>query len=101
MPFSEYERLIIKARIKTALKAKKDKGQRVGHIPFGYRLSEDGVHIEKDELEQRIFTQIRELRADGYTISDIAEEMNNRGAFNRGESTWNHASVHRVLKIAA
>jgi hypothetical protein len=32
----------------------------------------------------------------------IAEEMNRRGAFNRGGSKWNHGSIHRVMmKIAA
>lgn len=99
--FSEYERLIIKARTKSALQSKKAKGQRVGHIPFGYRLADDGVHLEKDELEQSILQQMRDLRNDGFSIREIAEEMNNRGAFNRGNSTWNNASVHRILKMAA
>lgn len=99
--FGEYERLIIKARTKAALKTKKDKGQRCGHIPFGYKLAEDGIHIEIDELEQDILAQMRQLRTDGLSIRDIAKEMNNRKAFNRGDSIWNHASIHRVMKMVA
>lgn len=99
--FAGFERLLIKSRTKAALRAKKDRGERVGHIPFGYRLSTDGIHLEKDELEQSILKQIHELRSDGFSIRDIALEMNNRGAFNRGQAKWNHASVHRMLKMAA
>jgi site-specific DNA recombinase len=99
--FSEFERLLIKSRTKAALKAKKARGERTGHIPFGYKLSSDGIHIEEDELEKSILSQMNSLRADGFSIRDIAKEMNNRGAFNRGQSLWNHASVHRVMKMAA
>lgn len=99
--FSEYERLIIKARTKSALKSKKDRGQRCGHIPFGYRLAEDGVHIEECPKEQDILRQMKELHSNGLSIREIARELNERKAFNRGESLWNNASVHRHLKMAA
>lgn len=99
--FAGFERLLIKSRTKAALRAKKDRGERVGHIPFGYRLAEDRVHLEKDELEQSILRQMNELRATGFSIREIALEMNKRGAFNRGQAQWNHASVHRMLKMAA
>ncbi len=99
--FAGFERLLIKSRTKAALQAKKSRGERVGHIPFGYKLAEDGIHLEVDELEQGILIQMRDLRAEGLSIRDIAKELNNRGAFNRGNSTWNHASAHRILKLAA
>lgn len=99
--FAQVERLLIKSRTKAALQAKKARGERVGHIPFGYKLAVDGIHIETCELEQNILKQIKDLRAEGFSIRAIAEEMNYREAFNRGESLWNHASVHRILKAAA
>lgn len=99
--FAGFERLLIKSRTKSALRAKKDRGERVGHIPFGYRLAQDQVHLEEDELEQSILNQIKELRVGGLSIRQIALEMNKREAFNRGQQKWNHASVHRMLKIAA
>jgi DNA invertase Pin-like site-specific DNA recombinase len=99
--FSGFERLLIKSRTKAALSAKKARGERVGHIPFGYQLADDGIHIEMNELEQSILTQMRELRSKGLSIRNIAEEMNQRGAFNRGQAKWNHASVHRVMRMAA
>jgi DNA invertase Pin-like site-specific DNA recombinase len=100
--FSEFERKLIKWRTKNALKAKKDRGERVGHIPFGYKLGEDGIHLEPDPNELSILEQIFDLRKEGLSTRKIAEEMNQRGAFNRGGGKWNHASMHRmILKIAA
>jgi len=98
--FAEYERLLIGARTKSALKAKKDRGQRTGHIPFGKRLADDGIHLEQDEKEQDILKQMRDLQKEGLSIRKIAKELNHREAFNRGEATWNNASVHRILKAA-
>lgn len=99
--FGEYERLIIKARTKAALKTKKDKGQRVGYIPFGYRLNIDGIHLEESPEEKDILRQMKELQSKGLSVRKIAEALNERQAFNRGNSLWNHASIHRNLKMAA
>ncbi len=100
--FSEFERNIICERTKAAMQAKKRKNERVGHIPFGLRLSEDGVHLEEFPQENSILVQIQELKERCLSTRKIAEEMNKRQAFNRGGSRWNHASIHRVMtKIAA
>lgn len=95
--FSEYERLIIGARTKAALKTKKDKGQRVGHIPFGYKLAENNVNLALNDVEYNVLNQISKLRAKGLSIRDIAVAMNKKGLLNRGQSKWNHASLHRVM----
>lgn len=99
--FGEYERLIIKSRTKAALQTKKAKGERVGHIPFGYKLSENGIHLETNELELEILQQMRDLRQSGLSYRDIAEEMNNKKAFNRGGKNWSHVSVYNMIQKAA
>jgi len=100
--FSEFERNIICERTKAAMQAKKKKNERVGHIPFGFRLSEDGVHLEECPKENSILKQIQKLKEKGLSTRKIAKEMNKREAFNRGGSRWNHASIHRVMtKMAA
>lgn len=96
--FSEYERLIIGARTKAALKAKKDKGQRVGHIPFGYKLAEDGTNLVQNAVEYTILKQIIALRSKGLSIRDTAAALNKKGLLNRGQAKWNHSSLHRVTK---
>lgn len=100
--FAEFERNIICERTKAAMQAKKRKGERVGHIPFGSRLSDDGIHLEKCNHEQSILSQIKELMAKGLSTRKIAEEMNAREAFNRKGAKWNHESIRRaMMKIAA
>lgn len=96
--FGEYERLIIGARTKVALKAKKDKGQRVGHIPFGKKLSEDGIHLEIDPNELNALNKIYELRSKKLSIRTIASLLNDTGQFNRYNARWNHSSINRMLK---
>ena len=95
--FSEYEHRLISCRTHEALQSKKARGERVGFIPFGHRLSIDGIHLKKDVLEQNTLKQMRELKSNGLSIRKIAEELNKRGTFNRGNSPWNNASVHRQL----
>lgn len=94
--FGEYERLIIGARTKAALKTKKDKGERVGHIPYGYRLASDSIRLMEDEKEQQTLKKIHTMRNMKKSIRNIALDLNKMGFFNRG-SEWNHASVHRML----
>lgn len=94
--FAGFERLLIKSRTKAALQAKKARGERVGHIPFGHKLADDGIHLEFEEDEQDILRQLRDLKAEGLSLREIATELNKRGAFNRGGSAWNHASIHRI-----
>lgn len=96
--FSEYERLIIGARTKGALRVKREKGQRVGHIPFGKKLAADGIHLEDNENEIKTIKMIHTLRSRKNSIRDVAYKMNIQGKLNRG-SVWNHASVHRILKL--
>src|SRR6516165_6562393 len=59
--FAEYERLVIRARTKAALGAKKKRGERVGGIPYGFELGADGVHLVPSAAEQEVLGLIREL----------------------------------------
>jgi len=96
--FSEYERLIIGVRTKAALQSKKKNKERVGYIPFGYKLAKDKIHIEENKKEKDVIKLIQKLKNSGFTIRGIAEELNDTEAFNRNRSKWNHASVHRISK---
>jgi len=94
--FAEYERLIIGARTKAALQVKKRKGQRVGHVPYGYRLSTDNVHLELDDTEQKTLSDICEMLRNGIPLRKMAENLNEKENFNRNGKPWNHVSISRV-----
>src|SRR5262245_36387990 len=63
--FSEYERLIIGARTKSALAAKRSRGERVSRFAqFGWAFGANGRLVESS-VEQQALTIVRECRTAG------------------------------------
>jgi DNA invertase Pin-like site-specific DNA recombinase len=99
--FAEYERQIIAARTRAALRAKAARGERVGAVPVGSRVAADGVRLEVDPVEAEAVELIGRLRAAGVSIRQIAAELNARGLEARGKR-WHPTTVARVLaRVAA
>lgn len=94
--FAEYERLIIGARTKLALAVKKKRNERVGYIPYGFKLHEDGVHLIINSDEQYNLKLMNKLRSEGDSLRAIAENMNFYNRWNR-EGPWNHVAISRVI----
>lgn len=95
---AEMERRLIGERTQVALRHKKAKGERVGHIPFGFQLGADGRVLVEDTVERSILGVIHVLRDRGLSLRQIASALNEKGILNRG-SKWNHMSVKRVAKL--
>jgi DNA invertase Pin-like site-specific DNA recombinase len=87
--FAEYERLIIAARTKSALAAKRRRGERIsGAVPYGFRLAVDGCKLEPLDAEQQTLQLVRQLRGDGRSFQAIADALNMRGIRTRAGSSW-------------
>lgn len=97
--FAQYERAIIKARTKAALSVKKSKRERVGQVPYGWKLSDDGIHLTPHPAEQEILKIARSLREEGLTYQAIGEALAKRGLFPRdGKLFWYPQTVSNLLK---
>lgn len=96
--FAEYERLVIGARTKAALQAKKVRGERVGSIPYGYRC-DDGVNLVQDDSEQAAIALIRDLQSKGLSLRNIAMRLEKAGYKPRGKA-WHPQSVANILEAA-
>jgi DNA invertase Pin-like site-specific DNA recombinase len=96
--FAEYERLIIGARTKAALGAKKARGERTGSVPYGYRLAADGKRIEPDETEQAALRLVRMLRESGTAYRAIARELTGRGYVPRGGASWHPQTIKNIAE---
>jgi len=94
---AQWEREVISERISTAMQHMKSQGKRVGYIPFGMQLAEDGVHLEVNDDEQEVLGLIKDLRDDGGSLRKIASTLNEQEIWNRG-NRWNHESVRSKLK---
>jgi hypothetical protein len=80
------------------MRHKRSHGERVGNIPYGYRLAADGRHMEEEPTEQTALAEIRRLRRAGATLRGIAAALNERAFVTRRGSAWRLESVVRVLK---
>lgn len=98
---SQWEREAIGERTRDVLRHKKANGERVGVISFGFRLADDGVHLIEDEQEQEILGRIRELRAAGFSLRDIADELNRQGFCTRRGTEWRFEYIRSILKQVA
>jgi DNA invertase Pin-like site-specific DNA recombinase len=98
--FAQYERALIRARTRAAMKVKRERGERTGDLPFGYRLAEDGVHVEEDPEEQRAISIINRMKAEGLSQREIASRLNAECVPARG-ARWHKTTVARVLQKAA
>ena len=97
---NEFERDQVSERTKAALAHKKAKGERIGTVPYGYKMHGNGVSLIENNAEQSILRDIQLLRRDGYKLREITEELNNRGLLTRRGSEWRVQYVHNLLKAA-
>jgi site-specific DNA recombinase len=95
---SQWEREAIGERTRDTLSHKRGKGERVGNVEYGYRLADDGQHLEPDPGEQGALAEIRRLRRDGMALRGIAAALNHRAYRTRRGTAWRLESVARVLK---
>jgi DNA invertase Pin-like site-specific DNA recombinase len=97
--FGEYERLIIGARTRAALAAKRRRGERIsGIIPFGFQLAGDGRRLEPNLDEQPVLRAMRTLHGNGRSLRAIAAELNQNGALTRSGAPWRYEYVRNVLR---
>jgi len=108
--FAEYERLIIKARTRAALAAKRRRGQRTGRVPLGYDLTDDGARSKKDlpialvanAGEQATVATIKTLRSEGLSLRAIADELTRKQVPTKdGLGRWDHSTIRKILARTA
>jgi site-specific DNA recombinase len=104
--FAEYERLLIKARTKAALAAKARRGERIGKVPLGYDLVDDGrrskdgrpLALVGNQAELEAIEAVRELAASGLGYRGIARAMTARKIPTKsGKARWRHSTIERLL----
>lgn len=96
---AEYERLLIRGRTKSALAVKRERGERIGGIPWGRTLAKDGRHLQVNPREEEAVVLARRLHRRGRSLREIAARLAERGFTNRrGSTSWWPASVQALLR---
>ncbi|MHC4400493.1 MAG: recombinase family protein [Planctomycetota bacterium] len=97
--FAEYERLIIGQRTRDVLAAKRDRGEMVGEIPYGFSLALDRVGLEIGYLEEQdVIDHVIGWHSQGHTQVSIAARLNERGFRTRRRRLWTQGLVHQLLR---
>jgi len=97
---AEMERNLTRERTRSAMAVKRGNGQRIGSVPYGSDLAEDGATLIPNDAEQAVITEIRAWRAAGWTLERTADELTARAVPTKtGKSgSWTHQAVARTLK---
>ncbi len=99
---AEFERDLISERTIAALAHKKRKGERVGTIPYGWRVAADEIALLPVEAEQAVIREILAMRSEGRSYRSIAGELTSRRVPTKeGGPAWTHQSVASILRRAA
>lgn len=95
--FATYERLVIKARTKTAMAQMKRQGQRISRFaPYGYRF-DDNTLVEV-EAEQVIIAAARTYATGGFSLRKIAQRLANDGYLSRTGTTFTAKAVRAMVQ---
>jgi DNA invertase Pin-like site-specific DNA recombinase len=70
--FAQYEKTLMVLRTKAGLARMREKGERLGMVPYGKRLAADRVHLLDHPPEQAVIATVRALRASGLSYRAIA-----------------------------
>ena len=95
---AEMERNFIRERTRSALAVKRSNGQRIGTIPYGFDLADDGKGLIANDAEQAVIVEMQAMRARGWTLEAIAEELNELGVPTKTGRHWTHQVVGKILK---
>jgi len=96
---AQWERDIIAERTREVLRYKALQGKRVGQIPYGWRLDDDGETLMEIEQEQTAISLMKHLRGRGLSYQAICQELTQHGYVPLGRK-WYPKSVSNILKRA-
>jgi len=98
---AEFERDQVSERTTMAMAHKRSKGERISrHIPFGQRLSADGVHLEDNPQEQTIIGKTVALWNQGFSQRKVAAHLETAGFLSRTGKRFNHKTIGTIVAAA-
>jgi site-specific DNA recombinase len=97
---SEWERGVIGERTREALAYKRQNGECIGAIPYGFTLGEDGKHLLPIPAELGVLERVRKERQRGLSYDLIADGLNADQVPTKRKGRWHAATVWSVLATA-
>jgi site-specific DNA recombinase len=99
---SEFEVATIGERTSAALQAKKERGEFTGgRVPFGYRLSENGVDLEPHPEERATIKAAMRHRLAGISLREVGRRLASDSATSRKGTVFGAKQVSRLLETGS
>ncbi len=95
---AQYERALIRARTRAALRAKRAQGFRAGEVPFGFAADEDG-RLRICLREQEVIAFVTQLRSEGLSLREIVDACRGR-VVSRAGTSLHLTQVARIVKAS-
>lgn len=95
---AEFERDQVSERTTAALAHKAAQGERIGTVPFGWDVADDGIALVENADQQRAIELIFSLKEKGYSLRGIAGALDAAGIPTKnGKAEWTHTTVKSIL----
>lgn len=94
---AQWERETIGERTAVAMAHCKRKGRRVGAVPYGYALAQDGVALVEVEAEQAVIRAARAYHEAGLSLRTVAARLELEGHVARNARPFAAEQVRRML----
>jgi DNA invertase Pin-like site-specific DNA recombinase len=94
--FAELERRKARKRTQRALQAKRDRGEKLGEAPYGWKNVDGSFEPVAREQAAILFLEDR-LKYGKLSLREIARELECRAFPTRGGGKWNHQQVMRII----
>jgi len=98
---SEKERQMISQRTKTALKAAKTRGVKLGNrtnLSEAQAKGSESIRKAASDFATKVWPIIRAYKSDGLSLRKIAEQLNDQGVATARGGQWQAAQVSAIVK---
>jgi DNA invertase Pin-like site-specific DNA recombinase len=92
-----YERALIRARTRAALKARRAQNKRAGNVPWGYDADAEGS-LRDNAREREVVERVVALRASGSSLRGIVKALAADDAHSRTGNSLRLTQVVRILQ---
>ena len=97
---AEFERDQLTERTRAALDHKKSKGERIGQIPYGYRLGDDGRTLVPCEDELITLGLMQDYHAQGLSLRAISRALEQQGRLSKQGRAFAPSTIKMLLESA-
>ena len=96
---AQMERELIAERTRATLQFKREQGEVLGSMPYGYRESrrEDNKMVQ-DRAQMAVVRRIARMRKKGVSFGKIAETLGEDGVPTKRGGTWHPSTVSAIAK---